>query len=170
MKILFILEGNLDVRNWSGTTLSLYDILADYGMKVSPLEIHLPKYIRAINKWKRKVSNRPGDLSLGRLCIDYRRKLIQKALCQDDFDAIFCVGSIDASAIPENSGIPVYYYTDGTMAIMKGYYSEFSSWDSQTLKDAEDAELLAAVNMQKTGGVYWSPVSGQQIRLSVIME
>ncbi len=56
MKILFVLEGNLDVRNWSGTTLSLYDILSDYGMKVSPLEIHLPKYIRAINKWKRKVS------------------------------------------------------------------------------------------------------------------
>lgn len=46
------------------------------------------------------------------------------------------------------------------MAIMKGYYSEFSSWDSQTLKDAEDAELLAAVNTQKNGGVYWPPVSG----------
>ena len=42
MKILFILEGNLDVRNWSGTTLSLYDVLSDYGMKVSPLEILLP--------------------------------------------------------------------------------------------------------------------------------
>lgn len=38
------------------------------------------------------------------------------------------------------------------MAIMKGYYSEFSNWDSQTLKDAEDAELLAAANAQKTGG------------------
>lgn len=152
MKILFILEGDLDVRNWSGTTLSLYNVLSDHGMKVSPLEIHLPKYIRAINKWKRKVSNRSGDLSRGRLCMDYRRNRIQKALCQDDFDAIFCVGSIDASAIPENCGIPVYYYTDGTMAIMKGYYSEFSNWDFQTLKDAEDAELIAATNAQKTGG------------------
>lgn len=89
MKILFILEGDLDVRNWSGTTLSLYNVLSDHGMKVSPLEIHLPKYIRAINKWKRKVSNRSGDLSRGRLCMDYRRNRIQKALCQDDFDAIF---------------------------------------------------------------------------------
>lgn len=56
------------------------------------------------------------------------------------------------------------------MAIMKGYYSEFSNWDFQTLKDAEDAELIAATNAQKLGEVYWPPVSGQQIRLSVIME
>lgn len=152
MKILFILEGDLDVHNWSGTTLSLCNVLSDHGMKVLTLEIHLPKYIRAINKWKRKVLNHSGDLSRGRLCMDYRRKLIQKALCQDEFDAIFCVGSIDAAAISEDCGIPVYYYTDGTMAIMKGYYSEFSNWDSQTLKDAEDAELLAAANAQKTGG------------------
>lgn len=89
MKVLFVLEGNLDVRNRSGTTLSLYKILTDHGMQVIPLEIHLLIYIRAINKWKRKVLNRCGELSRSKLCMNYRRNLIRKALHDDDFDAIF---------------------------------------------------------------------------------
>lgn len=54
MKILFILEGNLDVRNWSGTTLSLYDVLSDYGMKVSPWKFTYPNIFEPLINGKEK--------------------------------------------------------------------------------------------------------------------
>lgn len=37
---------------------------------------------------------------------------------------------------------------------MKGYYTEYSSWDSKTLADAENAGLAAAITAQEKGSIF----------------
>lgn len=54
MKILFLCEGSLDISNWSGTTLSLYQIIKKYA-DVNIIEFKLPFILRAENKFLRKI-------------------------------------------------------------------------------------------------------------------
>ena len=152
MKILFIHEGKLNIRNWSGTTLSLYHSLKAEGFEVTSLALEDTLRTRLYKKVLYKLGRRRGDITRYPIFMKERQRKIVQALQNEKFDAIFAVGSIDAAAIPEDVGTPVYFYTDGTMAIMKGYYPSFSQWDSMTLRYAEKAEQKAVDVVKKWGG------------------
>lgn len=170
MKILFINEGKLDIRNWSGTTLSLYECLKAEGFDVIPLALEDTWKTKLYKKMIWKLGRRSGDITRYPIFMKWRQKKIVQALQKEKFDAIFTVGSIDAAAIPEDAGIPVYFYTDGTMAIMHGYYPSFSQWDSMTLRYAEKAEQQAVDTVKHSGGVEYLPlVNGVTIPLSKTM-
>lgn len=151
MKILFLCEGKLNVRNWSGTSWSLYKCLKKY-FNVKVLEFSIPLFHRIINKVLRCSKMRKGDLLRRKGLIEWRKKLIEEALKEEKFDAIFSVGAIAAASIPKNINIPVYYYTDGTFAVMKNYYGNFSSWDEQSEQDAIYTEIWANKNVSLSGG------------------
>lgn len=122
------------------------------GFEVTSLALEDTLRTRLYKKVLYKLGRRRGDITRYPIFMKERQRKIVQALQNEKFDAIFAVGSIDAAAIPEDVGTPVYFYTDGTMAIMKGYYPSFSQWDSMTLRYAEKAEQKAVDVVKKSGG------------------
>lgn len=132
--------------------LSLYECLKAEGFDVIPLALEDTWKTKLYKKMIWKLGRRSGDITRYPIFMKWRQKKIAQALQKEKFDAIFVVSSIDAAAIPEDAGIPVYFYTDGTMAIMHGYYPSFSQWDSMTLRYAEKAEQKVFDVVKNSGG------------------
>ena len=126
-KILFVCEGKIAKGNWSGTTLSLYNGLKEYGFDVVPLEIVLPDFFqRVLSKTERTISDigtKRVDFSRYPVIVNWRRRLVRKLLAGQRYDAVFAVGSLPAACLPESINKPVFQYIDGTIAVMEGYYS-----------------------------------------------
>lgn len=151
MRVLFLCEGSLDISNWSGTTLSLYQIIKKYA-EVHVVEFKLPFILRVENKFRRKIGGIEGDLLRYPRIMNWRKRLIENALRKENYDCIFSVGSVSAAAIPDAVNIPVYFYTDATFRIMNGYYGNFSAWDKKSKYYAELYEQKAADIVSTSGG------------------
>lgn len=149
MKILFICIGELNIRNWSGTTYNIYERLkAKEDIKLEVLEL---TYKNQFKKFLFKIYNFIMKL-LGKKIVEYNRsksllkkysKLIQLEIekSKEDFDAIFSIGSLPVTFLQTN--IPIYIYTDGTVKLMQNYYEDFSNFSERTLEKLNNYEKTA---------------------------
>ena len=153
--LYMVYGGKLDVRLWSGIPLAIYNTFADYKVKMDVIEVYPSRLERVFNKVKRICLKRNGDLTRSPTAINRRRSEIFKILKQGAhiYDAVFSIGSINIAAVKLDLNIPLFFYTDATMRIMRGYYPYFADWDKQTVEDAEKAEKQALDYVASSGGV-----------------
>ena len=149
MKILFICIGELNIRNWSGTTYNIYERLKSReDIKLEVLEL---TYKNQFKKFLFKTYNFIMKL-FGKKVVEYNRsksllkkysKLIQSEIkkSKEDFDAIFSIGSLPVTFLQTN--IPIYIYTDGTVKLMQNYYEDFSNFSEKTLEKLNNYEKTA---------------------------
>lgn len=131
MNILFICIGKLDIKNWSGTTYNIYKNLSKNN-KLDVIELQTDEFVilkfisKAYRYLVKKVTNKKIILNRNkRILKDYKKQIEKKLANNSNYNCIFSIGSLPVTFLDTN--LPIYMYTDGTVAAMKNYYEGFTN-------------------------------------------
>lgn len=149
MKILFVVDGQLGINHWSGTSLAIYNELRKYN-ELDLLNIEMDYFDKIIIKLKYKISKSVIYPERTRRLLNFRKRVINDALKKKSYDAIFCIGSLVAASVP-NVDIPIYMYIDGVLSLMNGYYNS-NTINKKSFDIADEIEKMGLNKIVNTNG------------------
>lgn len=146
MKILFVCNGKLDVKQWSGTTYNIYKRLSLHN-EIEVLELYeeytLKAYLmKILNFFTKRILNKKIMYARDKTMLEKYKCQVENKLSDKAYDCIFSSGSLPVTLV--NSSVPIYIYIDGTVALMHNYYDEFSNlfnWNYNKINYFENMAL-----------------------------
>lgn len=141
MNILFVSNGPVNINNWSGSVLHLYNSIINGKDIVDKCELKDKKILKIPTKLYNLVGKGEAVFCRSKIAMNDYSRQINKMLIKKEYDLIISIGSIPISELKTN--IPIIIITDGTFNVMKNYYPEYNRYSKRALKNGEKFEKMA---------------------------
>jgi hypothetical protein len=140
MKGLFVTDGKLDERAWSGTSMCLYRELGRH-FDLAAVEQVVPSWYDLCNE---VVNHLPGRKRLAPdRTLPWRRRCAAEvaAACERERpDFVFAPGSLSLAFV--DAGVPLFCYIDGTVRAISQSYG---GWERSDIEKADALERDALI-------------------------
>ena len=139
-----------DRRAWSGIHYYMAQALQKHCGDVSyigPIKSRLEKFRKLMALLSRKLIGKRYLQSHSLSLSKWVGRIAGQRIEQGDFDVVFApAGSVCLAHL--QTKLPLIYLSDSTLALMSGYYPEFSNLSSRSFREANAVEQLAINNAQ----------------------